>query len=1017
MKKLLLGIAIFVVILLGAMIAIPFLFKDEIVAQIKKAANENLTATLDFDRVSLSLFRQFPKLSVGLEELSITGQGDFEGTRLLYCKKMDMAIDLWSAIFGDDIVIKGFYLDNPDIRVYIMSDGRANYDIVKPSDEAPKEETEEPAAGAMKIERYAIRNGALLYDDREGSMRIQIKGLDHTGSGKFGSLIYDIVTRTQIASLSFSYGGVSYLSNANLTWNNVLNADMSSQRFTLKENDLRINDLRLMLTGWVQMPNDRDVMMDLLFTTPENSFKSLLSLIPGAYTQDFGNVAASGSLKLSGMAKGTYNENSYPAFRLDIGVGDGAFKYPTLPLGVSGINIEASVNSPDRQLDNMTVKIPRFALRIGSNPVEGYFNLSRPISNPTVDMKLNGILNLGELAKAFPMEGVSELNGILRANLTAKASMNQIERQQYEQVQMNGAFGLQNMTYRSAGQPDIRIASLRTTLSPQRVAVEEFDARLGKSDLRASGAVDNILAWFSPQKTMKGTLTFNSAYFDANEWMSESDEPPPLAAASAAPERPFDRWDFSMDGRINRLKYDTYDLSNLSMKGHFTPNKMILDDFGVVINGAGDLSGSGQLNNAWNYLFDNETVSGTLNLRSRSFDLNPFMTDSGDAAPSAQAESATEGVIPVPQNVDLMLNAAFDKVRYTEMDISNLSGQVVASKGVASLRNVRADLLGGQFNISGDYDTRDLNKPAYNVELGLINLGFKDAYRQFATMKSVAPIAQLIDGRFSTTLSMSGLLGKDMTPDLATLNAAGFLETINATLNNFKATNELAVRLNAPYLSRLELGNTRNWFEIKDGKVNVKPFNLQVRDVAMQISGFHGIQQDMSYQILTKMPRKALGAGVNSGLSFLSAEAAKQGVSIANGDYINVRFDLSGRLANPKVTFKVLGADGQSSIREEAQASVQARIDQTRDSLRNRAQGEIDAARLRAETEAKRIQDSLRNLADQKTREAQDKAREEAQRLQDEAQRKREELEREAKRKADEAKRKLEEANPFRRKN
>ncbi|MFN4079804.1 MAG: AsmA-like C-terminal region-containing protein [Saprospiraceae bacterium] len=1017
MKKIFLGIAIFVAVLIGALIALPFLFKDEIVAQIKKTANESLTATLDFERVSLSLFRHFPKLSVGLEDLSITGRDDFEGTRLLYCKKMDMAIDLWSAIFSDDIVIKGFYLDNPDIRVYITPDGRANYDIVKPGDEAPAASAKEPSAGVMKIERYAIRNGALLYDDRESNMRIQIKGLDHTGSGKFGSLIYDIATRTQIAALSFKYGGVSYLSNAQATWNNVLNADMSNQRFTLKENDLRINDLRLLLTGWVQLPNERDVMMDLVFTTPENTFKSFLSLIPGAYTKDFGNVSASGSLKLSGMIKGTYSENAYPAFRVDIGVNDGAFKYPSLPLGVSGINVEASVNSPDRQLDNMTVKIPRFALRIGSNPLEGYFNLSRPISNPTVDMRLNGTLNLGELAKAFPMEGVSELNGILRANLTAKASMNQIERQQYEQVQMNGVFGLQNMTYRSAGQPDVRIAALQTTLSPQRVAVEQFDARLGKSDLRASGAVDNILAWFSPQKTMKGVLTFSSAFFDANEWMSESDEPPPPAAATAASERPFDRWDFNVDGRINRLKYDTYDLSNLSMKGHFTPNKMTLDDFGVVINGAGDLSGSGQLNNVWNYLFNNETVSGTLNLRSRSFDLNPFMSDNAAAPASGQAEPAAEGVIPVPQNVDIALNASFDKVRYTDMDINNLNGQVVASRGVASLRNVRADLLGGQFSISGDYDTRDLNKPAYNVELGLVNLGFKDAYRQFSTMKAAAPIAQLIDGRFNTTLSMSGLLGKDMTPDLASLNAAGFLETINATLSNFKAANELATRLNAPYLSRLELGNTRNWFEIKDGKVSVKPFNLQVRDVAMQISGFHGIQQDMSYQILTKTPRKALGAGVNSGLNFLSAEAAKQGVSIANGDYINIRFDLSGRLSNPKVTFKVLGADGQSSIREEAQATVQNRIDQTRDSLRNRVQSEMDAARLRAETEARRVQDSLRNLADQKAREAQDKAREEAQRLQEEAQRRREELEREARRKADEAKRKLDEANPFRRKN
>jgi len=224
---------------------------------------------------------------------------------------------------------------------------------------------------------------------------------------------------------------------------------------------------------------------------------------------------------------------------------------------------------------------------------------------------------------------------------------------------------------------------------------------------------------------------------------------------------------------------------------------------------------------------------------------------------------------------------------------------------------------------------------------------------------------------------MSGLLGKDMTPDFNTLSAAGFLETISAVFNNFKPMNNIADKLNVEYLKKLELGNTKNWFEIKNGRVNVKPFNVQVRDISMQIGGSHSLTDEMEYQILTKTPRKTLeksGLGaVNTGLNFLSKEASKAGVSIAQGEFINVRFDLTGTLFNPKVGMKILGSDGQSTIKEEAGATVQATVDKAKDSLTNVANRELEKAKQKANA----VADSLANVAIQKAKEAADKAAQE----------------------------------------
>jgi hypothetical protein len=1032
MKKILFGIAITLLLLLVALVTLPYFFKDEIIAQVKKAANESLTATVEFKDVDVSVFRHFPKLSIGLEGLDVTnGPGPFEGVKLVQCPRLDVTVDLWSAIFGSSVIVNGLFFEQPDIRVYALSNGAANYDITKPDPAGTTAASSE--SSPVKLERYGISDGKILYDDRGLDMKAEMSGLDHTGSGEFTADLYDFVMETAIKQLSVNYGGIQYLRNARADWKATLGADMKNMKFTFKENDLKVNDLALMLDGWVQMPeNTEDIRMDLTFGTPANTFKSLLSIIPGAYTKDFGDVQANGTVQFAGFAKGTYNETVYPAFKLDFKVGNADFKYPSLPLGVTNINVDASINSPTARMNDMTVNIPKFSLRIGSNPLEGYFNLKTPESNPTVDTRINGTLNLGELSKAFPVEGVQELAGIIKANMTIKASMNQIDQQQYDQVNMSGDFAMTGVSYRAADMPPVKINQLTTTLTPQRVDIQTFDAKLGKSDLRASGSIDNLLAYFSTNKTMRGNLNFSSAYFDANEWMEEpatataatTTSKVPSDVPAAASEKVFDRWDFTMDGKINKLKYDVYDLSDVSMKGHFMPNKMSIDDFGMKIGGTSDLRGSGQILNAWNYLFDNQTVAGTVNLQSTYFDLNQFMTDDATAAKGTATAAAppAESVVPVPENMDMTINANFAKVKYTTYDLNNLDGKIIVKNEVAKLQDCTANLLGGQVGLNGEYNTQNLAKPSFNMDMALQNMGFKESFQNFVTVKTLAPVAQLIDGKFNTTLSISGLLGKDMTPDFNTLSAAGFLETISAVFNNFKPMNNIAEKLNVEYLKKLELGNTKNWFEIKDGRVTIKPFNVQVRDISMQIGGSHSLTDEMAYQIVTKTPRKTLeksGLGaVNTGLNFLSKEASKAGVNIAQGEFINVRFDLTGTLFNPKVGMKILGSDGQSSIKEEAGATVQATVDKAKDSLTNVANRELDKAKDKAKAAA----DSLTNVATQKAKEAADKAAQEVknkvgEKVGDEVNKKAGEvLGDQGQKKVEDVKKKLDDWDPFKKK-
>jgi len=70
LRKFLKILLVVIVVLVVAAFAIPYFFKDKIMAIVKTELNKQLNAKVDFKDVDLSLFRHFPRLAVGLERIT-----------------------------------------------------------------------------------------------------------------------------------------------------------------------------------------------------------------------------------------------------------------------------------------------------------------------------------------------------------------------------------------------------------------------------------------------------------------------------------------------------------------------------------------------------------------------------------------------------------------------------------------------------------------------------------------------------------------------------------------------------------------------------------------------------------------------------------------------------------------------------------------------------------------------------------------------------------------------------------
>lgn len=992
-KKLIIALAILLVVLVAAAITIPILFKGKLLAIAKTEINKNLDAKVDFADVNLSLFRHFPDLGFRLENFSVKGIDQFEGVTLAKGDGLDLELDLGSLIGGGAIRVESIELSNPEINVLVMENGKANYDIAKSGEANAAEEPSTNSGGSftMELKSYTINDANIVYDDRSMGVYTEVLGLNHKGSGNLTLDVYDLNTHTDIESLSVVYDDIAYLNKAKTKLDAIFNINQQDSKYTLKENELLVNDLKLNFDGFVQMLKE-DILLDFSFNTPQNEFKNLLSLVPNAYIEGYEDVKADGQFALNGMVKGIYRAEpiSYPAFDVNMKIENGQVKYPDLPLGVNDIFSSLKISSPSSDFDDLTVDASDFRVKIGSNPFRAKFKLATPMSDPAVDAEVDGVLNLKELTQAFPMgEDIEALSGIITADVKCNTRMSVVERGAYDQVNMSGEMRLRDLIYDSRAYPTVAIQDAAVVFNPRRVQINRFESKLGQSDLSAEGSIDNILAYFSPNKTMTGKMKIRSNYFNADEWVPESNvepttetaDPAVLGAASAEP-AVFDRFQFDLDADVKEIVYGDYRLRNTFAAGSMAPNRLDIRNAGSQI-GESDIKANGYISNIFDYIFADGVLGGNLNVVSRRFNLNEFMIESGESAPataSAQtkgAEPAGYGVIPVPDNIQMTVNAEVGEIIYTNMTIEELKGKLLIEDRQVIIEDALANTLGGKMAFSGAYDTRDLEKPAFQIKYDLQNMDFQKSFNTFNTFQRLAPIGQFIKGQFNTSLIMDGTLGKNMLPDFTTLNAQGFLETLNSVVQGFKPLEAIGNALDIRELKdNIEALATKNWFEVKNGMLEIKPFDLKIKDIKMNISGQHSVALTggMDYNIKAEIPREMLekstiGAAANKGLTLLQKQAGSLGINLAQSDIINVGINLTGSIKDPKTNVNLLGVDGKASVADAAEQKAQEEIKKVTDSLQNIADKKIEkGAEVIAETKDK-IVDSLKTVADKKIEE------------------------------------------------
>lgn len=324
----------------------------------------------------------------------------------------------------------------------------------------------------------------------------------------------------------------------------------------------------------------------------------------------------------------------------------------------------------------------------------------------------------------------------------------------------------------------------------------------------------------------------------------------------------------------------------------FNTNQIRLNAFDAK-TGDSDLQINGSLDNLYGFLFKKQVLKGNFNMNSTKFVVSDFMSPT--TTTNEEGKKTTEAV-KIPSFLDCSLSAKAVTVIYDNLNLKNVTGNLAIKDEAVTLSNLNMDVFGGSIGLTGTVSTKGAT-PKFNMDLGLNAVNIAESFTQLDMLKSIAPIANTINGKLNSNIKLSGDLTQDMTPNLKTISGdlAGQLLSTTINENNSKLLSTLSSNVKFLDVSKLNLNDVKASLSFKDGKVALKPMNLKYEDIHMTIGGTHGFDQSMNYDVKFDVPAKYLGTEITSLLSKLTP-ADQQKI-----ESVPVTANLTGSFTNPAV--------------------------------------------------------------------------------------------------------------------
>ena len=634
------------VVLFFSVLLIVYVKQDAIVKSLIETANKDFKGAIRIKGSHIAPFADFPYISIDIEGLEIFEEDDFESKkRILQINETYIGFDI-SGLMTGKYDVKTIRLTDGDIRLVRHLDG--SFNIVKAFESGlPPEKVKEEFhldLKSIKLDKIDISK----YNESNGMM-VDAYITKTTTSFKTTNKHLSIGLDSKFELSLIKNGDTTFIKHKHFEVDTKLDLDELTQVLSITETEVLLEGASFQFGGKVDFKDEANV--DLHFKGNNQNFDLYLAMLPKDLSESLKEFDNQGKIFFDARIKGKTMNGQQPQINAKFGCKNGYFNNLESKKKLEKIGFKGSfTNGSKRDLSTMRFELENFSAKPEAGTFKGKLSVEN-FDSPTIDMNLISDFELDFLAKFLNTKELKGLSGrvILTLNFhdiidlnNPEKSIERLNESYYSKLEIR-KLKFKTPRYHLP----LENLDLQATMIGNRANIEQFNMKIGKSDLNITGSVSDLIAIIHHSSDLVSTdLKIKSKFLDIKELTSGDKNAKPfdeqiknlslslkfLSSAKAISEsKTLPLGEFFIEDLHAKMKHYPHELKNFHADLFVDENDFRLMDFSGMIDNS-DFHFSGRLDN-YNIWFDEKIKGDTrveFDLTSKLLQFDNIFTYGGD---------------------------------------------------------------------------------------------------------------------------------------------------------------------------------------------------------------------------------------------------------------------------------------------------------------------------------------------------------------------------------------------------
>lgn len=519
LKRFLLFTFVIISLLIAAGIAFTYFYKDKIINLFVEEANNHLNTEIAIEKIDLSVFENFPEVSIQLKNVKIA-EPHKKQIYFLEAKNIFLSFDI-ALLLKEVYEIKKIKIEDAYANLILYKDGSNNFDILK---KGKKDNTNKINLNLQNIEiiqselKFTNQINAHLY---HLNISNSINSLAQVGDN------YLVKSNAELYSKSIEIEKNTYFNKKMLQINSELILKIEDNIYEIKPSEIKIGEALYQVNGKIN--TSPVVVLDIQIAGKNTTLQNILSLLPSKYSEPYKAYKSDGEVYFKGNIKGESSSKINPEIRFDFGANNATLFHPELNKKLEKISLDGYyTNGSRRTSESSKLNLSNITATIDGNTLKANFTYGN-FNNPFIELDLTTKANLTTVFAFIPEHPFQDIKGDADISLSFSGELNKLKNKISDQnfgFYTSGEVSLYGFSFKIKDN-DLAFNDFNGNFifNKNDVAASNFIGKIGASDFIINGSFSNIIPYFlfeNRKITLNADL--KSTFIDLNELLKNQNE-------------------------------------------------------------------------------------------------------------------------------------------------------------------------------------------------------------------------------------------------------------------------------------------------------------------------------------------------------------------------------------------------------------------------------------------------------------------------------------------------------------